>query len=218
MIKKLIFTALSVCSIFFISPLVHAQLFSQGCDSYPFTQGMNVESIDGGTKIISTESAGVSFDDIDAINDARDEATLRAKAAISKFLSEGIKSEESISRAVNETKSMSGNQKQNLRQETVQRVKALANSSSALLRGVVPLGGCYTKGSQVMVSVGIKPETIKNAGDLANGIANGPNSQSVNTANSPQSNGGNGNSLSGVPSQPLQGINSYNNNTRLKNF
>ena len=60
-----------------------------GCDDYPFTQGINVEDVNGGTRIIATAEVTVSFDDIDAIKDARDEATLEAKSLISGFMSEG---------------------------------------------------------------------------------------------------------------------------------
>lgn len=66
---------------------------------------------------------------------------------------------------------MSGAGKENQREEVINRVKSLRNSSKSLLRGVVPLADCYTKGQIVRVSVGLKPETIKSAGNLAGGIS-----------------------------------------------
>ena len=134
-----------------------------GCDNYPYTEGINVEDVQGGTKILATASAIVSFDDVAAIKDARDEALLEAKAQISHFLSEGIKSDAVTTKAVSETKSMQGANKENVRKEVIERVKKLQSSSQALLRGVVPLADCYTKGSEVRVTVGIKPATIKQA-------------------------------------------------------
>lgn len=142
------------------------------CNDYPFVQGINVEDVNGGTRIISTAVETVSYDDVDAIKDARDEATLEAKSLISQFMSEGIKSDQVVGKAVEETKSMQGDTKLVTRQELIRRLKTLAASSQALLRGVVPLGECYTKGKEFRVSVGIKPETISAAGNLSTGMSN----------------------------------------------
>jgi len=182
---------------------------------------MNVEDVQGGIKILATGSASVSFDDVDAMKDARDEALLEAKAKISHFLSEGMKSDQVISKAVSETKSMQGASKENIRKEVTERVKKLQSSSQALLRGVVLLADCYTKGSEVRVTVGIKPETIKQAGNLATGIGNSLSTQPTPSAPgappaSPQR------SVTPVPGQaprqPLQGSEGFSNTERLKGF
>ncbi|MGT2486604.1 hypothetical protein ACU4GA_12800 [Methylobacterium oryzae CBMB20] len=141
------------------------------CDDYPNTPGINTEFVDGGVKIIATGTAPVSFDDHSAIADARDEATLLAKAEISKFLAEGIRSDQTLNRAVQETKSMQGDTKASARKEVVERLKQISSSSQALLKGVVPLGECYTKGQEFRVSVGVKPETIGMADSLAQGMS-----------------------------------------------
>jgi hypothetical protein len=150
----------------------YSNVHAEGCDDYPFIQGINVEDVKGGIRIISTAEVSVSFDDIDSIKDARDEATLEAKSLISAFMSEGIRSDQAINKAVQETKSMQGEAKTAARKEVTERVKRLASSSQALLRGVVPLGECYTKGRVFRVTVGIKPETIGAAENLAGGISN----------------------------------------------
>ena len=142
------------------STTAFAQGAPSGCSDYPYTNGMNVEMLDAGPKIIATASVGVSFDDVDAVNDARDEATLAAKAMIARFFAESVTSDEGIKKAVQETKSMQGDSKQASRTEAVDRIKVLTNSSKALLRGVLPLGDCYTPGKEMRVSVGLKPETI----------------------------------------------------------
>ena len=134
-----------------------------GCDSYPLTQGISVEDVQGGTKIIATASVSVPFDDQDAVNDARDEATITAKVMIAKFFQEIVSSDEAVNRAVNETRTMQGDDKVVTRRETIERVKRLRNQSAALLRGVVPLGDCYTPKREMRVSVGLKPETIASA-------------------------------------------------------
>lgn len=190
-----------------------------GCDAYPYTFGINVEDVKGGTKILATASAAVSFDDVDSIRDARDEALLEAKALIAKFLSEGIKSEESINKVVNETKSMSGDKKEVLRKEVVERLKRLSSSSQALLRGVVPLGECYTKARELRVSVGIKPETIAQAGNLAGGISNSLAAQPTPSTKGTQKPYGSAptNAPQGV-SRDLQNVDSYSNTERLNKF
>ena len=218
---------LSVAGMF--QPLLSMAQPGAGCDAYPYTDGINVEDVKGGTKIVATASSSVSFDDIDSIKDAKDEALLEAKAAISKFLTEDIKSDEKVSRVINETKSMSGQTKQALRTEVKNRVKTLSNSSQALLRGVVPLGDCYTKGREVRVTVGIKPETIASAGNLAGGISKSVSEQPTATSAKPAAPAAgnkaksNANAKPGTQKdlgdlQPLQDMDSYSNSKRLDNF
>lgn len=182
----------------------HAQ---QSCANYPYTDGVNVEDVNGGTKILATASAGVSHDDIDSIKDAHEEATMEAKAAISKFLNEGIKSDSTINKIVNESKTTSGEQSERIRKELIQRVKTLSSSSQALLRGAIVLGDCYTKGREVRVSVGIKPETIKAAGKLAGSISRSATPQPAPTSTN-----------SAPTSQSLRGMDGFSNSERLKNF
>lgn len=197
-----------------------------GCEDYPYSDGINAEDVAGGTKILATATASVSFDDADSVRDAKDEATLLAKAAIFKFLTESITSDEAINKAVNETKSMTGAGKAATRKEVIERVKTLRNSSQALLRGVVVLGDCYTKGTEVRVSVGLKPETINAAGNTAGSIADSVASQPTPTASQPTSTSGAvapataapTSAPSGAVRTPSQGVDSHSNTERLKNF
>jgi hypothetical protein len=190
-----------------------------GCEDYPFAQGINVEDVNGGTKIIATADVSVSFDDVDSIKDARDEATMEAKSLISAFMSEGIRSDQIVNKAVQETKSMQGDTKVAVRKEIIDRVKRLASSTQALLRGVVPLSECYTKGKEFRVSVGIKPETITSAeraaGNISNSTANQP------PPGAPMS--GTSGSSTSPPSTPSatqrpSGMDSYSDTERLKKF
>ena len=201
-------------SIYTICTLANGQ---DDCRNYPYAGGkIDVLDVQGGTKIIATGDATVSHDDIDSIKDARDEATLEAKALISKFLTEGIKSDENIKKTVNESKTMSGDSRQATRNELIERVKILKNSSSSLLRGVVPLGECYTKAREIRVTVGIKPETIKSAGSIAGGIsssiANRPTPPSNSVATTENINS------SGTNNQKLRGAEGYVNTDLLKKF
>jgi len=157
----------------------------------------------------------VTFDDVDSVKDARDEATLEAKSLISEFMSEGIKSDQVINKVVQETKSMQGDSKVAARNEVTERLKRLASFSQALLRGVVPLGECYTKSKEFRASVGIKPETISAAENLAGGVSNSlanqppaPGAATPTTAPSP-------------PASTIQkstGVDSYSDTQGLKKF
>ncbi len=195
--------------------------YGAGCEEYPYTDGTNIEDVAGGTKIISTATATVSFDDPDSVRDAKDEATLLAKAAISKYLSDMVSSDTAINKAVNETKSMTGDTKSAVRQETIERLKRLRSSSQALLRGVVVLGDCYTKGQEVRVTVGLKPETIDSAGKIAGGITSSLAAQPTPTAISPgvvAIGSPTETKASGSVSTNLQGVESHSNTDRLKSF
>ncbi len=176
--------------------------FAATCQDYPNSEGINVENVSNGIKVVSTSAASVLMDDVDSIRDARTEATLQAKAEISKFLSEGIQSADVVDKAVQETKSMQGSSKSAMRKEVVDRLTHLSSVSAALLRGVIVLGECYTPGREFRISVGLKPETLQAAGDLSGQIDNGI------LAGSPS-----------VPvSHPLNGVEGFSHTDALKKF
>lgn len=201
-----------VSALILSSSLAHAS----SCESYPYSQGMNIETVKGGTKIVATASVAVSFDDISSINDAREEATMEAKAMISNFMSEGIHSDHVVNKAISNASTMTGDQKTAIRKETAERVKTLRNTSKALLRGVVPLGDCYTKGREMRVSVGVKPESIAAAGNVAGGMAAGGQGATKSPAAEPSSQGAP--AAESPASRPLQGMDGYSNTKRLDNF
>lgn len=198
---------------------VNITAFGASCDDYEYREGIFVQDVDGGTKILATGSASVSFDDVEAIKDAREEASMEAKAIISKFLTEEIMSDEKINKVVKDSSSMSGSSRTSQRSSLVERLKVMRNRSSALLRGVVPLGDCYTKAREVRVTVGIKPETIRSAGNLAGGMASSIGHQPTNSgqgavgipgAQQPQ-----GNTES---SETLRGMDGRSDSERVKSF
>lgn len=190
---------------FGLSTLVHSIANAASCANYPYTNGINIENVAGGVKILSTASVAVDFDDVDSISDARREATLTAKTEIRKFFSEMVRTEESITRAIQVTKSMQGESKSVLREETKRTVKSISSSSAGLLQGVVPLGECYTAGREFRVSVGVKPQTISQAAQGAGAMNN------AGTANParPQS---------AASHRPLQPGGSYSDSTRTRKF
>lgn len=194
---------------------------AESCESYPYGAGMtDIQDAQGGTKILSTGGASVSMDDVDSIMDAREEATMSAKAMIAKFLNEDIHSDSKVDKIVVESKQSDGKTKNVNRSELITRVKSLRNSASALLRGVVPLGSCYTKGREYRVTVGIKPETISSAEQTAGAINSSMQrqgtpqpGQSGQTSSAGAASGGT--NSSGLP---LQGMPGHINTTGIKKF
>jgi len=138
------------------------------CSNYPYKVGVSVEALAEGTQIISTASVVPFASDAVAVKDAFDEATLEAKATISKFIKEDISSSETLNKSVSEIIVLQDGDSSKQRKVILDKVQRLQNSSSALLKGVVILGDCYTFGREVRVSVGIHPDTIANAERLAN--------------------------------------------------
>jgi hypothetical protein len=202
------FQVIFLCTGLLYSVFSHAQ----SCEQYPYSDGMSIENVNGGVKIIATGSASVSSNDRDSVRDAKEEATLEAKAIISKFFNEDMKSDSSIKKVVNETKSMQGDQKSNTRNETIERIKSLQNSSQSLLKGVVMLGDCYTKGDEVRVSVGLKPESIATAKSLSDNI------NSSNTTLNPNSKSSNTRQSNGSISSPIVEKEGYSNSERFNKF
>jgi hypothetical protein len=179
-------------------------MLAQNCSAYPYRDGIDPDML-AQNKYVATATASVSFDDIDAVKDARDEATMEAKATLSKFFTEEIFNDQAVNRLVGESKKMSGAGKENVRNETITRTKALRNHTQGLLKGVMQIGDCYTKGSEVRVTVGVKEESIL----AAEGGAGRMNSSSTGA--------GSKNTSSGVK-QPLNGVDEVSNSVNVKKF
>jgi hypothetical protein len=137
---------------------------AEDCSTYPLSDGLSVETTASGVgKIMSTATATVLFDDTDEVIDALREAELYAKANISNFLNETIQSDQSLTKAVNTNVKIVGDQKDITKDMVKLQLVSIRQSSQALLKGVLKLGQCYTKGQYVRVTVGLKPETIEMA-------------------------------------------------------
>ena len=137
------------------------------CSNYPYKVGVSLEALAAGIQIISTASVVPFASDAVSVKDAFDEATLEAKAIISKFIKEDISSSETLNKSVSEIIVLQDGDSSKQRKVTRDKIQRLQNSSSALLKGVVILGDCYSLGREVRVSVGIHPDTIANAERLA---------------------------------------------------
>ncbi|WP_114944817.1 hypothetical protein [Microvirga calopogonii] len=171
-----------------LSILMPLSAYAASCAEYPRMVGVDPEALLN-DRFIATASVPVSFDDVSAVNDARSEATMAAKALISETLSSSVKRDEVVSRAVEEASSIQGQSKEAKRKELITRMTTLSSSTEAILRGAVIIGQCYTGGREYRVTVGIKPETIQAADNMAakmQGSDRGSSSQGNNTNSGPK--------------------------------
>ena len=143
-------------AVYVLAGPVHAE----GCDGYPFGPGeICYQQTDGGMKLLGTGVAEVFADDTDEVQDAVVEATLEAKAGISKFLNRLGASKESIESWA-DVITKDRNDWQCLSE--VAPVKKSVQLE-AILVGAVKLAECYDTGQKVLVSVTITPETVATA-------------------------------------------------------
>ena len=98
---------------------------------------------DGSFQILARGTGTYDFDDTDDINDARKEGTLKAKAALAKFMKEKLSTEEAFAEASKKVKSITSNgetQTANVSKESVKTsATVIRNSAEALLKGVITL-------------------------------------------------------------------------------
>jgi hypothetical protein len=186
---------------------------AEDCSTYPLTDGLSVEATSsGGTKFMSTATATVLIDDTDEVIDALREAELYAKANISNFLNETIQNDQSLTKAVNTSVKIVGDQKEITKEMVKTQLVSIRNSSQSLLKGVLKLGECYTKGEFVRVTVGLKPETIAMAAMTEESINQ---ASTVSSASETASNASDVNSSS---TGNLNQTKSFSNSSNLSDF
>ncbi len=132
---------------------------------------------DGSFQIFARGTGVYDFNDPDDIKDATRDATLRAKANLSKFLKEKVSSSEGMDEISKKSKSMSDDgqvQKKSVSKESVKiATESIRNQSEAILTGVITLKVQKVprgNGGEVQVTVGISSKTLMAAQKLAQGI------------------------------------------------
>ncbi|KGG14960.1 MULTISPECIES: hypothetical protein [unclassified Prochlorococcus] len=140
------------------------------CRNYPKRPGVDIVEVENGVKIFSTAMATVPIDDAELYIDALEEAKVEAKVGISSFMSENVS--EACKRDRKKIKKLRvTNENKSVDLEKVKTVLcSVSTQTQALLKGTVNVGECYTPGKFVMVTVGIKPQTISNAKRLSNNL------------------------------------------------
>ena len=202
-------------------------VYAGGCEEWVYPpNGMVVElTPEGKFKIKAFGRASVDFDDMDDIQDAEMEATLLAKALIVKFIKENLSTEEGVTREAQAIIKKEGTSKTVKKETAKGYLRDLHNKAEHVLRGVVPIANCYTKGKYVIVAVGIKPETVAVAQEAAatiiQSIASDPTLKSVpadsgsagsssTNSSSTNSSSSSSSSQSGTNKIPLNQLDSYN--------
>lgn len=141
-----------------------------GCEAYPYQPDDTIIQFGeaGQFKIVTTGAASVDFDDVSSVQESRREAELIARRTLAEYINQQVSSEDKIERQIDSARSLvkgedgsSGTTAQ--RQEVETQLSKINARADALLRGVVVLGSCYTKGHEVRVTIGIKSETVANA-------------------------------------------------------
>ena len=186
--------------------LGHGSAFAASCDVYPEGIGQTVVDTPAGIKIVSTAQASVPLDDTDLYMDGITEATMEAKASISAFINETVSKECESNRRIESNVNITAEGKAVDVKKVKTIVCSLRNKTSALLKGVVVLGTCYTPGKFVRVTVGIKPETISQARQMSAQIKRSPESEARDKF------------LKSQPSGPLNNMNGYSDDKRLYDF
>ena len=161
-------------------------------------------------------------EDISDVDDAYDDATLEAKSAISKFMSELVTSDELRSEVTERLTKQENNNKQKSKTTVENIAKVMSSNSQALLRGVVVLGDCYTPGREVRVTVGLKPETLSQAEGLASAtgasLSAAPTPTSMPSGGQSSQGGNTSGADSGASEDNLQRVEGQSNTSRLKDF
>lgn len=129
---------------------------------------------DGSFQILARGTGTYDFDDVDDINDARQEGALKAKAALAKFMKEKLSTEEAFASATKKVKSITSDgqtQTANVTKESVKtNAQIIRNSADALLKGVITLKEqkIPRKGSsgEIQITVGVSSKTLKVVGKL----------------------------------------------------
>ena len=147
-------------------------VFAASCKDYPARPGIEViETNEGGIKIKSTAWVSVPINDTELYLDSLEEAEIEAKAKIARFLSEEVASKCLDEKTKRLTIDVSHEGSKSINYQKVKTTLcSIQNSSSALLKGAMKISDCYTPGSHVMVSVGIKSTTINKANKLSKEI------------------------------------------------
>ena len=133
---------------------------------------------DGGFQIFAVGTGTYDFDDVDDILDAQNEATLKAKANLAKFMNESLSTDEkieSMSKKVKTVSSQNGETTASVNKTSAKTaLTSIRNSSAALLKGVIVLSSSKIPGKGTSgtyrVMVGVSSKTLAVVGKMVKPI------------------------------------------------
>ncbi len=146
--------------------------------------GVSIELLpDGGWRVFGKGTGTYDLNDADEIRQGTKDAELRAKAAISKFMSEKIKSEESVTNISKKTKRLSSGVGEKsdpsveVSKTDVQvRLEQLSSRSDAILAGVITLETKRSpkgNGGTISVVLGVSTKSLALAGKVGQAMKDG---------------------------------------------
>ena len=168
--KKIRLGAILMCSasLSFVSvPGLKAMDVMEGCSAYPYVamQTKFEAQGNGSFKLLTTQEASVRANSQSMKVRALKIAQLRGEQAVSKFIQQEIEGKDSFSNEFVEESVMNPEGVDWNNKEVINQLETISTSSKNVIRGIIPLGSCYEPGKYVLVTVGIKPETIQAAGN-----------------------------------------------------
>ena len=216
-------SSLVITAILFSS---HVFAQDQSCDNYPAYPGGDFEAVEGSSvpRIIATAEASPFSSDRQDTADALREARIEANAVIARFIENAVSSNETIDSAVQTISEKTGDNTEESQVRIKTMFTSISSNTAAVLRGVIPLGDCVSPGDKVMVTVGLKPETLAAAEGLSteinNSLRRSPTPSSSNSASN--GNGSDSPSTSATNNSTEQNqqieASGRNNSNRLKDF
>ena len=167
--------------IIFSNALFINYTFASGCNGYPFPDGLQISSVEGGSKFISTATVAMLFDDIEEELRLKKEARGAAKSAIVQFLNENVSTDEQIENKVVTQVNTDGQDLEKSKQIVKTFVSLYKNDAKGAMKGMLQIGDCTNPGEYVKVTVGLKPSTIAIAEETSSTLSGSVNSEVVNS-------------------------------------
>lgn len=162
------------CSLVIVAILLssHVSAQDQSCDDYPAYPGGEFQAVEGSSvpRIIATAEVYPFSSDRQDTADALREARMAANVVIARFIENTVSSNENIDSAVQSISEKTGDKTESSQIRIKTMFTSMSSNTAAVLRGVVPLGDCVSPGDKVMVTVGLKPETLAAAEGLSSEI------------------------------------------------
>ena len=133
---------------------------------------------DGSFQIFARGTGTYDIDDIDDINDARQEGQLKAKAALAKFIEEKLSSEDSFEAESQKVKNITSNGKTenaNVNKESIKKNSVIIkNNAKELLKGIITLKEIKiprkNSSGEMQVTVEVSSKTIMAVNKLSNAL------------------------------------------------
>jgi len=133
---------------------------------------------DGSFQILARGTGTYDMDDVDEVNEARQAAVLKAKAALAKFMKEKLSTEEGLAEASKKVKSATKDGDKTTTKMSKESVKTtstvIKNKADALLKGVIVIKmqqiARKSDSGEIQATVGVSSKTLAAVEKMVKGI------------------------------------------------